>query len=126
MKRKGLALVMAVVLVGCAGSGEPGVPTPPPFDPVGEYVGQTSAQGQTVTMAIGITGSPGSYSGVMRPGADFPDIILHTVVVEGQTITARGDVMGEALVLTMTVSGTEFTGSWSAAGMSGSLVGSRR
>lgn len=126
MRRTGLVMAVVVVLAGCAGSGAPAAPAPAPFDPVGSYVGQTSAQGQSVALTIEITGAPGSYSGVMRPGADFPAIPLHTVVVEGQTITARGDAMGEPLVVTMTVSGSEFTGSWSAAGMSGTLVGTRR
>jgi hypothetical protein len=127
MRRTWTAVLVATfVLAGCGGANAPEAPAPAPFDPVGSYVGQTSAQGQTVGLTIEITGEPGSYSGVVRPSADLPSIPLHTVVVEGQTITARGDAMGEALVLTMTVSGAEFTGSWSVAGMSGALVGARR
>lgn len=121
-----LALALALAMGGCGGGGTTGSPSPAPFNPVGTYVGQTSAQGQALTMTLEITGEPGSYSGVLRPGADLPDVPLTSVQVEGRTITARGNIMGEGLEVAITVEGNDFSGSWSAAGMTGALVGTRR
>ncbi len=120
------AVFLLLGAAACAGSTGAEAPAPVPFDPVGTWIGQTSAQGQSVAVTIEISGEPGRWSGLLRASADVPEVPLSEVSVEGRTVTARGQLMGEALVVILTAEGSDFTGSWSAMGMSGTLVGTRR
>jgi hypothetical protein len=120
MRQHSVLLASAIALVGCArGSSAP--PAPAPLDPVGVYRFETAYQGQTVTGRVTVSGEPGSYSGSVEPDAVAPPMDIYSVVVQGQQMTLVCDAGGDDLVMTLTFSGDDFTGTW-VLGMDGGEV----
>lgn len=118
-------LLGLLMMAACGRSQGPATPTPAPFDPVGNYTARTDFQGQSVTLRISISGTPGSWTGLLSTDADLPSVPLTTVTVDGNTVTARGNAMGQILEVTMVFTGDDFTGTWNVAGVSGAMTGRR-
>jgi hypothetical protein len=112
-------LLLSLLMFGCAR------PATPVFDPVGDYTFQTEVQGQTIGGQLSIRGTPGNYTGTMRPGGDVPPITFSRVTVEGTTVTANGEAMGAFVTFVLNFTGDQFTGSWDAGDATGYLNGRR-
>lgn len=119
------ALVLAGSVTACAAKGAVEAPVPVPLDPVGVYSFSTIYQGEPMTGRIVIRGGPGSYSGMVEPDAGAPAVEIYSVTVEGQQLMVFADAGGDDLVITMTVTGDRFTGSWVLGFDSGEMTGSR-
>jgi hypothetical protein len=118
------ALVALLVLAACAGGAPAAPPAPAALDPVGLWRGETSANGERTTVEIEIRGMPGAYTGVLTTSA-LPPVPFDRITITDQTVRLVGSIMGELLSVTMVVTGEEFTADWSAAGMVGSMAGTR-
>ena len=94
-------------------------------NPVGRYEFATTLQGQMLTGALEITGTPGAYAGRVTSSATEP-IPITAVTVEGQTLTVTGDTPNGALTIHMTFTESgAFTGNWTLAGDGATLTGKR-
>ena len=135
------ALVATLALAACAQSPQaspttqpapaatPSPRTTPPPTPAataaGVYDFSTVVQGQEVTGTVTITGSPGSYGGSIVTTAT-PEIPIKSVTMEGQSITVTADTPDGEVVFQMAMEGMDFSGSWSYAGMAGTMRGRKR
>jgi hypothetical protein len=61
----------------------------------------------------------------VEPDAGAPAVEIYSVTVEGQQLMVLADAGGDDLVITMTVTGDRFTGSWILGFDSGEMTGSR-
>ncbi len=122
-----LALAVAAGTVACAAkaSVDAPPPAPAPLDPVGVYSFSTLYQGEPMTGRIVIRGAPGSYTGVVEPTAGAPPVEIYSVTVEGQQVRILADAGGDDLMMTMTFTGDQYTGSWVLGFDSGEMTGTR-
>jgi hypothetical protein len=114
-------------LAACAArsvSSEP--PTPAPLDPVGVYSFSTIVEGSQVLGRVVIRGEPGSYTGVIEPteGPVGP-IEIYAVTVEGQKLTAYGDMGGDDLIFIMEFTEKAYKGTWTLGFDGGEVTGER-
>lgn len=124
------ALMLAAACSSGTTTGAGPAPSPAPerpvdLDPVGTYTFETSFEGQTITRAIVITGSPGAYGGSVEPDVGPPPVPITDVTVNGQEITLAADAGGEELIIVMTFTGKTYTGTWVLGFDSGELRGER-
>lgn len=124
-----LALIIGVAAgtVACAAKApvDAPPPAPAPLDPAGVYSFSTIYQGEPMTGRIVIRGVPGSYTGVVEPTAGAPPVEIYSVMVEGQQVRILADAGGEDLMMTMTFTGDQYTGSWVLGFDSGEMTGTR-
>jgi len=128
MKRVPGPGVLLLVLAACASStnSPPAAPAgPPPLDPAGYFEFATDVEGQTVTGSIEIRQAQGGgYTGVVSTSATEP-VAVRAVTVEGQQMTIVSDTPEGPVSLVLTFTGANFTGTWTYAGMSGTMAGKR-
>lgn len=117
-----------LVLAACASSSNsaPAAPAvPPPVNPEGYYEFATDIEGQLVTGSIEIRqGQGGGYTGVLSTTATEP-VPVSSVAVNGQQLTVTSSTPDGPATLVLTFTGDTFTGSWTYAGMSGTMAGKR-
>lgn len=117
-----------LVLAACASasSSAPAAPAvPPPVDPVGYFEFATDVEGQLVTGSIEIRQAQnGGYAGVLSTTATEP-VPVASVSVDGQQLTVVSSTPDGPATLVLTFTGDTFTGSWTYAGMSGTMAGKR-
>lgn len=127
MKRVPGLAVSLLALAACASStnSAPAAPAvPPPVDPVGYFEFATDLEGQMVTGSIEIRQGQGGYTGVLSTSATEP-IPVSSVTVAGQQVTVVSQTPDGPATLVLTFAGDTFTGSWTYAGMSGTMAGKR-
>jgi hypothetical protein len=115
----GLAMIMLVA--ACA----TGQARSTAVDPVGAFDFTTTVDGSPVTGTITITRSGAEYGGSVSTNVT-ESMPITAVTVEGQTVQVTGSTPDGPATLSMTFTGDTFTGTWSYAGMEGSLTGRRR
>lgn len=94
-------------------------------DPVGAFDFTTTVEGTPVTGTITITRNGSEYGGSVSTNVT-ESMPISTVTVEGQSMQVTGSTPDGPVTISMTFTGETFTGSWSYAGMTGSLTGRRR
>lgn len=129
-----LAATMTLAAAACASAGTTAETTTTStavaapaasVNPVGRYEFTTSVQGQTVTGALEIAGSPGAYTGQITTSIT-PPIPVTGVTATGQAMVVTGNTPDGALTIRMNFAdATAFTGGWELAGDSGSITGRR-
>jgi ABC-type Fe3+-hydroxamate transport system substrate-binding protein len=130
-----LAAMLTLAAAACASAGTTAetaastttaAPTPAAsVNPVGRFEFTTSVQGQTVTGALEVAGSPGAYTGQITTSIT-PPIPVTGVTATGQAMVVTGSTPDGALTIRMNFAdATAFTGGWELAGDSGSLTGRR-
>lgn len=126
--RKAIGPFVSLLVLGlaaCASASNSAPAGPAPLNPVGYYEFSTDVEGQLVTGAIEIRRvDGGGYGGVVTTSATEP-LPLQSVVVDGQKLTIAGDTPDGMVSMTITFTGEVFTGSWTYAGMSGTMSGKR-
>ncbi len=118
-RKSALLAVAALALAACGSSG------PPPLNPVGTFDFTTSVEGTAVQGTITITRNGDAYGGTVGTNVTEP-IGIRSVVVEGMAMTVVGDTPDGPVTMTVTFTGDTFAGSWTLAGMSGTMTGKRR
>lgn len=98
-------------------------PAPAEMDPVGTYALELMEDGRTSKGTMEVTGGVGAYGGRVLIGPDLDPVV--EVVVNGQRVQVTANTPDGPMILTMDVSGPEFTGSWMLGGASGALSGQR-
>jgi hypothetical protein len=101
----------------------PRTPAPAALDPVGAYALELMEDGRISKGTMEITGGVGAYGGRVLIGPDLDPIVA--VVVNGQRMRVTANTPDGPMILTMDVSGTEFTGSWMLGRAGGALSGQR-
>jgi hypothetical protein len=132
MIRPFLVLAPLLLFAACAGAPAP-APAPAPaatpaaaFDPVGTFDFSTSVEGQVITGVIRVSrGTTGDLSGMISTSAT-PEMPVQSVTTEGNRMTLRTNTPDGSMSMILEFRGTDFTGSWGLAGMSGTLTGRRR
>ena len=114
-------LAGAVLVAGCASAPA----QPRAVDPVGVFDFSTAVEGQAVTGTLEISRSNDVLGGTLSTSVTEP-IPVRAVTVEGQQMTVLADTPDGPVSMILTFAGNEFTGSWTYAGMSGTLTGVRR
>ena len=114
------ALVFGVMVSGCASTPD----VPPPVDPVGYFEFTTSVEGQPVVGSIEVRESNGRYTGVLATDMTEPVEVV-SAVVEDQQLTIISDTPDGPVNMVLLFTGDTFTGSWTYAGMSGTMTGRR-
>lgn len=114
------ALALGVMLSSCASTPE----GPPPVDPVGYFEFTTSVDGQPVVGSIEVRESNGRFTGVLATDATEP-VEVGAAVVEDQQLTITADTPDGPVTLVLLFTGDTFTGTWTYAGMSGTMTGRR-
>jgi len=129
MKRMTSFAALAL-LTACAPAAEAPSAGPTPVaavaaavNPVGTFEFTTTADGETLTGSITVSGQPGAYTGRIRTAHD--DIPIIGVSVTGQQMVVTGDTPGGPLTLTLNFTGTTFTGSWAVDGDKSEIRGQR-
>ena len=116
-----LAAMTALVVAACASAPR----GPAPLDPVGRYEFTTTFQGQTVTGAVLIGGSPGAYTGQITTNITEP-LPVTGVAVNGQEMVVTASTPDGDLTIRMNFTDANaFTGGWQMPGDSGTLTGTR-
>jgi len=128
---------MLLLLAACASSPRAAVPPAPPpipetrvtptpaVDPVGEFEWASALpDGTPIKGTIGISGTPGAYTGsVTAEGLGvFP---IRTVGVTGQTMVINADHPDGPLEIRLTFVATDFKGSWHIGDSTGEMAGKR-
>jgi hypothetical protein len=101
---------------------------PTAFNPVGVYdFIALDPNGGALNGVFTFSGSPGAYTGTSQLEGQQPTA-FSSVTVEGQTVTVGSYYQDAPLVMTLTFTGTEFTGRWAiqSAGIEGSISGKKR
>ena len=125
MNRRRFALqFMGLMLLGSLAACASAPQGPPPFDPVGTYMYEASADGMVVSGEVMITGTEGAYGGQITSDM-LPPIPISDVTVAGTTVTIAAATPEGDLMVEMLFDGTAFTGSWTMAGMGGDFTGRR-
>lgn len=94
-------------------------------NPVGHYEFTTTVQGQAVTGAVHISGSPGAYTGQIT-NSMTPPLSVTGVTVDGREMVLTGPTRDGTFTVRLTFTdATNFTGTWAMSGDSGSLTGRR-
>jgi hypothetical protein len=132
-----LATALLLIAAGCApapAAAPSAMPAPAPqpaaapagvLNPVGKYEFTTSLQGQALTGAMEITGTPGAYKGRITTSATEP-IEITAVTVNGREMVVTGETPDGTLTVRMTFTdGQSFTGGWSLAGDGATMTGHR-
>lgn len=115
----GLAVVM--MLAACAsGQGRSNE-----VDPVGAFDFTTTVDGMPVNGTVTITRQGSQYGGSITTNVTEA-LPISTVTVEGQTVQIGSTAPDGPLTFSMIFTGETFTGSWTYAGMQGTLTGRRR
>lgn len=95
------------------------------LNPVGRFEFTTSVQGQMVTGAVEIAGTPGAYTGQITTNIT-PPLPIAGVTVNGQEMVVTGNTPDGTLTFRMNFTdGTSFTGGWELSGDSSQLTGRR-
>lgn len=113
-------LALGAALSGCASTPD----VPPPVDPVGYFEFTTSIDDQPVVGSIEVRESDGRYTGVLATDATEP-VEIGAAVVEDQQVTITADTPDGPVTLVLLFTGDTFTGTWTYAGMSGTMTGRR-
>ena len=98
---------------------------PRAVDPVGMFDFSTHVDGTAVTGTISIEQSGNGHTGMITTSATEP-VAISGVAVEGQQLTVTAQTPDGPVTMILVFTGNTFTGSWSYAGMSGTLTGQRR
>jgi hypothetical protein len=94
-------------------------------NPVGAFDFSTAVDGMPVTGTVTITGQGPQYGGSITTNV-IEALPISTVTVEGQTVQIGATGPDGSLTFSMVFTGETFTGSWTYAGMQGTLTGRRR
>lgn len=101
------------------------VSTAAAVNPVGHYEFATTVQGQPVTGAVHISGSPGAYTGQIT-NSMTPPLSVTGVTVDGREMVLTGPTRDGTFTIRLNFTdATNFTGTWAMSGDSGSLTGRR-
>ena len=104
----------------------PAVVATPGLNPVGTFdFTAIVPDGSEAPGSFTISGSPGAYTGTIeRPGMGGSD--LTSIAVDGQTLTIGANIPDGAVVLKLSFTGNDFTGTWSLGEAGGAIRGKRR
>lgn len=108
--------------IACASAPKSTVPTIAAFDPVGDYEMTITDDGKPSTATMTVTGTPGTYTGVIR-AQGRPDVSITTLTTSGSKVTVTGDVSQGVLLFRFEMTGETLRGDWSLRGKGGKAEG---
>ncbi len=102
----------------------PGPPAAEALQPVGTYSFSTEFGGNPITGTLVITNTGGTWGGRLTSDA-IPEIPVTAVSVEGQTMKVTVETPNGSVVITMTFTGRDYTGSYDLGGITAVVTGKK-
>jgi hypothetical protein len=99
-------------------------PAPAGVRPEGSFSFVTEVNGTPVAGTLLITRVNGVWGGKLTSDV-FPELPVTSVLVEGKAMKVSADTPNGGVVINMTFSGDDYTGSWELGGQTGPVSGKR-
>ena len=94
-------------------------------NPAGTYELSATDDGKPMTVAMVISGTPGTFTGRIKSDTR-PEVQISTVTASGPLVTVTADVPNGVLLFRFRLTGDSVHGDWSLRGDGGRVVGTRQ